>query len=87
MFKFLKQILAGLTFIHRHQKCHLDLKSENILLNKDGPEWICTIGNFGMAYLAVDVDSNQPVDGAISDAEPAAEDELLARTGCVQCER
>ena len=40
-----------------------------------------------MAYLAVDVDSNQPVDGAISDAEPAAEDELLARTGCVQCER
>ena len=38
MFKFLKQILAGLTFIHRHQKCHLDLKSENILLNKDGPE-------------------------------------------------
>eukprot|EP01046_Picozoa_sp_COSAG06_P030724 COSAG06_NODE_2936_length_6063_cov_6.578806_2_plen_1525_part_01 len=76
MFKFLEQILAGLTYIHGQQKWHLDLKSENILLNKDGAEWICKIGDFGMTYLAVDADSNQQVDGAKPDAEPAAEDEI-----------
>eukprot|EP01046_Picozoa_sp_COSAG06_P006072 COSAG06_NODE_281_length_18447_cov_14.060116_3_plen_1764_part_00 len=78
MLKFLKQILSGLTYIHGQQTWHLDLKSENILLNKDGPDWICKIGDFGMKYTKEStkevMDSDSDLDD--DDAEPVAETPL-----------
>lgn len=32
----MKEILQGLDFIHDHKQIHRDLKSDNILINKEG---------------------------------------------------
>jgi serine/threonine protein kinase len=42
---FLRQILAGMTFVHQKGVCHRDLKPENILMNAEGVVKICDFGS------------------------------------------
>ena len=52
-----KQILRGLEEIHSKNIIHRDIKLENILLKKNNKgEYICKIGDFG---LARPIDNNE----------------------------
>lgn len=45
---YIKQIAAGVEYLHSHYILHRDLKSENILLTQDGHTVIC---DFGLATI------------------------------------
>lgn len=42
---FMRQILAGMDFVHNQGVCHRDLKPENILMNANGVVKICDFGS------------------------------------------
>ena len=42
---YMKQILAGMMYVHQQKICHRDLKPENILLTEDGIIKICDFGS------------------------------------------
>lgn len=43
---YLRHILSGLNFIHRHRIIHVDLKFENVFINDQG---LARIGDFGLS--------------------------------------
>lgn len=49
--KFIKQILKGLEYLHKHHVAHRDLKGTNILLTKEGK---AKITDFGVAIQVND---------------------------------
>ena len=42
---FMRQILEGMSFVHKQKICHRDLKPENILLTEEGTIKICDFGS------------------------------------------
>ncbi len=61
MVDFAQQIAAGLVYIHGHDRPHLDLKPENVLLARGQDEKLVPkLADFGMAYdAAADAVHNQ----------------------------
>eukprot|EP01045_Picozoa_sp_COSAG04_P031807 COSAG04_NODE_6018_length_1431_cov_0.930180_2_plen_145_part_00 len=57
MVKLAVEIARGLTYIHSMEQMHLDLKPENVLLARDGEEWIAKVADFG---AQVEKASDQP---------------------------
>ncbi|KAG8572595.1 hypothetical protein GDO81_012099 [Engystomops pustulosus] len=49
--RLMRQILRGISFLHRHNVVHLDLKPQNILLTSDRPLGNIKIVDFGLSRI------------------------------------
>ncbi|XP_053570522.1 serine/threonine-protein kinase 17A [Bombina bombina] len=49
--RLMRQILKGVSFLHRHNVVHLDLKPQNILLTSDSPLGDIKIVDFGISRI------------------------------------
>ncbi|MEE6465692.1 hypothetical protein FKM82_006646 [Ascaphus truei] len=49
--RLMRQILKGVSFLHRHNVVHLDLKPQNILLTSDSPLGDIKIVDFGLSRV------------------------------------
>ncbi|KAM4687912.1 serine/threonine-protein kinase 17A isoform 1-T2 [Discoglossus pictus] len=49
--RLMRQILNGVSFLHRHNVVHLDLKPQNILLTSDSPLGDIKIVDFGLSRI------------------------------------
>lgn len=49
-FELVKQIVAGMAYLHEQRVLHLDLKSQNVLLNSDKTK--AKISDFGMSHIS-----------------------------------
>lgn len=47
--KLAREILAGISFLHKHRILHRDLKSSNVLIARYGEEYIPLIADFGLS--------------------------------------
>ncbi|KAM8966621.1 serine/threonine-protein kinase 17A [Pelodytes ibericus] len=56
--RLMRQILKGISFLHRHNVVHLDLKPQNILLTRDCPLGDIKIVDFGLSRI---VNNNEEV--------------------------
>ncbi|XP_073534311.1 serine/threonine-protein kinase 17A [Phyllobates terribilis] len=52
--RLMRQILKGVSFLHRHNVVHLDLKPQNILLTSDSPLGDIKIVDFGLSRIVND---------------------------------
>ncbi len=47
--KFIKEMCAGLKFVHDAGVVHRDVHGGNVFLEQHGPDLVCVIGDFGLS--------------------------------------
>lgn len=60
--KFLKDTISGLKYIHNSNIIHRDIKLHNVLVKKEGNQFVFKISDFGFACFDLDCELNDNLD-------------------------